>query len=318
MLIMPNHTSYKISNHDSSQEKDGLDESYTALDQALKDNQELQRKQAEALKRVAELEKRNKELRAIVAKKEAEVARLHSELVASSGPPSTLSTDSERYHTPYSSLSENESEHRGLFQVGSTDSDILLRLQKDNECKEDTIKILEGEVNQLKGRLKYAEQEQNLRLTIEESKHEEEKQILRREVDSLKRKASVSRPLTRSYAHEQKLQELAQRYEQQYHEQLEENSRLQEKISQLEKEIQGQEEGTTHIDEVDDPDLNAELRRKDQHVHTLQAQVEALQQHSKGQSKQILQLKQELEAVKVGINEPCLYKYTTVSNIRKL
>ena len=264
------------------------------------------------------MEKRNKELRAIVAKKEAEVARLHSELVASSGPPSTLSTDSERYHTPYSSLSENESEHRGLFQVGSTDSDILLRLQKDNECKEDTIKILEGEVNQLKGRLKYAEQEQNLRLTIEESKHEEEKQILRREVDSLKRKASVSRPLTRSYAHEQKLQELAQRYEQQYHEQLEENSRLQEKISQLEKEIQGQEEGTTHIDEVDDPDLNAELRRKDQHVHTLQAQVEALQQHSKGQSKQILQLKQELEAVKVGINEPCLYKYTTVSNIRKL
>ena len=131
--------------------------------------------------------------------------------------------------------------------------------------------------------------------------HEEEKQILRREVDSLKRKASVSRPLTRSYAHEQKLQELAQRYEQQYHEELQENSRLQEKISQLEKEIQGQEEGTTHIDEVDDPDLNAELRRKDQHVHTLQAQVEALQQHSKGQSKNILQLKQELEALKVGI-----------------
>ena len=309
-----------MSRHDSSQKKEGLDESYTVLDQALKDNQELQRKQAEALKRVAELEKRNKELRAIVAKKEAEVARLHSELVASSGPPSTLSTDSERYHTPYSSLSENESEHRGLVQVGSTDSNILLRLQKDNEGKDDTIKSLEGEVNQLKKRLKYAEQleEQNFRLTTEESKHEEEKQMLRREVDSLKRKASVSRPLTRSYAHEQKLQELAQRYEQQYHEELQENSRLQEKISQLEKEIQGQEEGTTHIDEVDDPDLNAELRRKDQHVHTLQAQVEALQQHSKGQSKQILQLKQELEAVKVGINEPCLYKYTTVSNIRKL
>ena len=149
-----------------------------------------------------------------------------------------------------------------------TDSDILLRLQNDSEGKDDTIKSLEGEVNQLKKRLKYAEQ-------LEES-------------------------LIRSYAHEQKLQELAQRYEKQYHEELEENSWLRE-ISQLEKEIQGQEEGTTHIDEVDDPDLNAELRRKDQHVHTLQAQVEALQQHSKGQSKQILQLMQELDALKVGI-----------------
>jgi len=289
-----------VSKHDPSQEKEGLDESYSALDQALKDNQELQRKQAEALKRVAELEKRNKELKAIVVKKEAEMARLHSELVASSWPASTLSTDSERYHTPYSSLSENESELRGLFQV---DSDILLRLQKDNATKDDTIKILEGEVNQLKKKLKYAEQleEQNVQLTTEESKHEEEKQMLRREVDSLKRKASVSRPLTRSYAHERKLQELAQRYEKQYHEELAENSRLQEKISQLEKEIQKQEEGTAHIDEVDDLNLNVELRRKDQHVHILQAQVQALQEHSKGQSKQILQLKQELEALKVGI-----------------
>ena len=315
--LTQNHTSYKNTViHDSSPEKDGLDESYSALDQAMKDNQDLQKKQAEALKRVAELEKRNKELKANLAMKEAEVTHLRHELTASSGPASTLSTDSERYHTPYGSLSENGSEHRGLVQV----SDALLRLQKDNVAKDDTIKSLEGEVNQLKKKLRYAEQleEQNLLLTTEESRHEEAKQTLRREVEQLKRRASVSRPLTRSYAHEQKLQELAQRYEQLYHEELEENSRLQEKISQLEKEIQGQEEGTTHIDEVDDPDLNAELRRKDQHVHTLQAQVEALQQHSKGQSKQILQLKQELEAVKVGINEPCLYKYTTVSNIRKL
>ena len=181
-------------------------------------------------------------------------------------------SDSEGYYTPYSSLSENGSEHRTLVQIGTNDSGLLFKLQKENATKGDTINKLEREVNQLKKRLKYAEQleEQNLRLTTEESKHEEEKQTLRRELESLKRKASVSHPLTRSYAHEQKLQELAQHYEQQYHDELEENSRLQEKISQLEKEIQGQEEGTTHIDEVDDPDLNAELRRKDQHVHTLQ------------------------------------------------
>jgi len=247
------------------------------------------------------LEKRNKGLRVNLAMKEAELKHLRHELTASSGSTSTLSTDSARYHTPYSNLSENGSECRGLVQVDSTDSDILLRLQMDNECKEDTIKVLEREVNILKKRLEYAErlEEQNVQLTTEESKHEEEKQLLRREVDLLKRKVSVGRS-RRSYAHEQKLQELAQRYEQQYHEELDENSRLREKISQLEKETQEQ-EVTTHIDEVDDPDLNAELRKKDQHIHTLQSQVDAMQQHSKGQSKQIVQLKQELEALKVGI-----------------
>ena len=57
----------------------------------------------------------------------------------------------------------------------------------------------------------------------------------------------------------------------------------------------------------------------DQHVHTLQAQVEALQQHSEGQSKQILHLKQELEALKVRhlsevfqIQSYCHHGYTTV------
>ena len=54
----------------------------------------------------------------------------------------------------------------------------------------------------------------------------------------------------------------------------------------------------------------------DQHVHTLQAQVETLQQHSKGQSKQILHLKQELEALKVRhlseIQGYCHHGYTTV------
>ena len=40
----------------------GLDESYTALEQALKDNQELQKEQADSLKWVAEWEKRNKNL----------------------------------------------------------------------------------------------------------------------------------------------------------------------------------------------------------------------------------------------------------------
>ena len=168
-------------------------------------------------------------------------------------------------------------------------------------AKDDTIKSLEQDVIELKKSLKYAKQleDQNVRLITEEAKHEEENQLLRREVAGLKRKASLSRPFTRSYAREQNLQELVQRYEQQYHEELEANIRLRGKISDLEKEIQGQEEATTPIDEVDDPDLNVELRRKEQHVHTLKAQVESLQQHSKGQSKHILQLKQELEVVTV-------------------
>jgi len=113
-------------------------------------------------------------------------------------------------------------------QIGTNDSGLLFKLQKENVAKGDAINKLEREVNQLKKRLKYAEQleEQNFRLATEESKHEEEKRTLRREVESLKRRASVSRPLTRSYAHEQKLQELAQRYEQQYHEELDENAIL--------------------------------------------------------------------------------------------
>ena len=218
---------------------------------------------------------------------------------ASSGPASTLSTDSERFSSPYSSLSESLGEHRGL----ETGTFLLMRLQQENAAKVDTINKLERDVNQLKKRLTYAEQleEELLLLTTNESKLEEENQILRREVDALKRKASLSRPLTRSYAHEQKTQEVQGRYEEQYHEELEENSRLRGKISQLEKEIQGQEEGTTRIDEVDDPGLNVELRRKERHVHALKAQVESLQQYAKGQSKHVLQLKQELQAVKVSI-----------------
>ena len=92
---------------------------------------------------------------------------------------------------------------------------------------------------------------------------------------------------------------MAKRYERHYYEQLEENSRLREKISQLEK---GMYEDTvvTHIDDLGDSDLKVELKKKEQHIHALQTQVESLQQHSMGQSRQVLQLKQELEALKVS------------------
>ena len=63
---------------------------------------------------------------------------------------------------------------------------------------------------------------------------------------------------------------------------------LQEKISQLEKEMH-EDTVVSHIDEVGDSDLKVELK----------TQVESLQQHSMSQSRQILQLKQELEALKV-------------------
>ena len=228
-----------------------------------------------------------------------EMTHLGSELMAGSGP---ASTDSEAYHTPFTSFSEQDrGEHRGLFQTGASNSGVIMRLQEESIAKDTTIRKLHQEVNQLQQRLKYAEQleEQNVRLTTEESKHEQEKQTLRAEIQQLQRRASVSRPFTRGYAHEQKLQELAKRYEQQYNEQLEENSMLQEKISQLEKEMY-EDTVVTHIDEVGDSDLKVELKKKEQHIHALQTQVESLQQHSKGQSRQVLQLKQELAALKVS------------------
>ena len=228
-----------------------------------------------------------------------EMTHLGSELMAGSGP---ASTDSEAYHTPFTSFSEQDrGEHRGLFQTGASNSGVIMRSQEESIAKDTTIRKLHQEVNQLQQRLKYAEQleEQNVRLTTEESKHEQEKQTLRAEIQQLQRRASVSRPFTRGYAHEQKLQELAKRYEQQYNEQLEENSMLQEKISQLEKEMY-EDTVVTHIDEVGDSDLKVELKKKEQHIHALQTQVESLQQHSKGQSRQVLQLKQELAALKVS------------------
>ena len=145
----------------------------------------------------------------------------------------TGSVDSKTYRTPFSSLSEQDRGVRqGLVQAGSSDSGVILRLQQENIAKDTTIRKLQQDVNRLQQRLKYAEQleEQNLRLTTEESKHEQEKQLMKAEIQQLQHKASVSRPYTRGCAHEQKLQEMAKRYEQQYNEQLEENSSLQEKF----------------------------------------------------------------------------------------
>ena len=172
--------------------------------------------------------------------------------------------------------------------------------QEESIVKDGTNRKLQQDVNQLQQRLKYAEQleERNLKLTTEERKHEQEKQLMKAEIQQLQHKASVSRPYTRGYEHEQKLQEMVKRYEREYNEQLEENGRLQEKISQIEK---GMCEDTvvTHIDDIGDSDLKVELKKKEQHIHALQTQVESLQQFSKGQSRQVLQLKQELEALKV-------------------
>ena len=219
--------------------------------------------------------------------------------MAGSGP---ASTDSEVYRTPLTSLSEQDrGEHRGLVQTGAGDSNVIMRLQEESLAKDATIRKLQQEVNQLQQRLKYAEQleEQNFRLTTEESKHEQEKQMLKSEIQQLQRRASVSRPFTRGYAHEQKLQELAKCYEQQYNEQLEENSRLQQRISQLEKEMH-EDPVVTHIDEMDDSNFKVELKKKEQHIRALQTQVQSLQQHSKGQSRHVLQLHQELEVLKVS------------------
>ena len=99
-----------------------------------------------------------------------------------------LSTDSETYRSPLTSLSEQDrGEHRGFVESGASDSDVIMRLQDEIIAKDTTIRKLQQDVNQLQYRLKYAEQleEQNLRLTTEESKHEQEKQTLRAEIQQL-------------------------------------------------------------------------------------------------------------------------------------
>ena len=113
--------------------------------------------------------------------------------MASYGPASILSIDSEAYSTPLSSLSWQDGS--SLVQTDASDSDVILKLQEDNKTKTATIRKLPQEVNQLQQRLNYAEQleEQNLiRLTTDESKHEEENQTLRADVQKLQCKASVS------------------------------------------------------------------------------------------------------------------------------
>ena len=225
------------------------------------------------------------------------MTHLGAELMAGSGPASTLSTDSEAYHVPLSSFSEQDrGAHRDLVETGASGFGVIMRLQEESITKDTTIRKLQREVNQFQQRLKYAEQLEEQK----ENKHEQEKQMLRAEIQQLQRRASVSRPFTRGYAHEKKLQELAKRYERQYNEQLQENTMLQQRISQLEKEMHEDTVVTQHIGEVGDSDLKVELKRKEQHIHALQTQVESLKQQSKGQSRQVLQLKQELEALKVS------------------
>ena len=86
------------------------------------------------------------------------MAHLRSELMAGSGPASTLSTDSEPYRTPLTSLSEQDrGEHRGLVQIGASDSGVIMRLQEESIAKDTTIRKLQQDVDQLQYRLKYAE-----------------------------------------------------------------------------------------------------------------------------------------------------------------
>jgi len=146
--------------------------------------------------------------------------------------------------------------------------------------------------------LKYAEplEEQILQLTTEVSKHEEEKRVLINEIEMLKRKANVSHPLTQTYAHEQKQQELAQHYEQQYYEEKEGNSQLQKIISQLQKENEMLRRKVEELAQRYEQQCHEENEEKSQlrEISQLEKEMEdAMQQHSKGQSKQIPYLKLE-------------------------
>jgi len=86
-----------------------------------------------------------------------------------------------------------------------------------------------------------------------------------------------------------------------HHEQIKVNINLQEKVAQLEKELL--EAQVTYLGDEDDSQevsqLKMHLRAKVSEVHSLSSKVESLQKHSKAQSKQVVQLKQELTALQV-------------------
>lgn len=220
-----------------------------------------------------------------------------------------MSSMDEMYQTPLSSFTESSSgqgecEHRHLIQ--SRDTDLIQKLQDDNAGKGAAIKKLEQEVTQLQQRLKFAGQleEQIIRLTTEQSEHDAEKKKLQEEIEKLQREIEITHKPTGRYTHEQqKLQEerTAKHYEEQYHEQIEVNINLQEKVAQLEKELQ--EAQVTYLGDEDDSQevsqLKMHLRAKVSEVHSLSSKMESLQKHSKAQSKQVVQLKQELTALQV-------------------
>lgn len=208
------------------------------------------------------------------------------ELTGSSLPASTSSAGSGKYHSLHSS------QHQVLGEIGATDSNVLLRVLKDNEAKDGTIKTLQQQVNKM---LKYAEplEEQILQLTTEVSKHEEEKRVLINEIEMLKRKANVSHPLTQTYAHEQKQQELAQHYEQQYYEEKEGNSQLQKIISQLQKENEMLRRKVEELAQRYEQQCHEENEEKSQLREISQLEKEI---HEQEEEKQIL--RREVETLK--------------------
>ena len=298
-------------------------DSNTALEEALVENQELRDKQAKLLRRLSDQEKKSKRLQEQLVEKDREVTQLYTELTASRGPSSGLPTGS--FQTPPSSLSQLEQQNPPRSEGQNV---LVLHLQKDNQSKGEEISKLRKEVTQLQRRLDYAEEleKQNTQLATAVSVYEDEKKNLQKQIEQLQHRIKPQ-PLHRDGAGIHTLQlecdtlkkeiadlrsqlEVTRRYETQYFEEVSENARLREKLAATKEELRGP---VTHIDDTDmyeTEKLKEALEGKELHIEHLQRQLESyrktatefgeLQQHSKKQSQQMMQLRSHIDASQVS------------------
>ena len=226
---------------------------------------------------------------------------------------------------------QKEVTSQGRGDVGGPQGHVVKLTQELSECQEVNRKQTQ-EILQLKRRLDHAGglEEQLTRLTMSVSTLEEENKELQKQLQvgapiaqgtrdhayqqRLRDEIERLRPLEeRSMALEQQLK-AAQRYEQQYREAIDEISQLKREIVSLKAEMQ--EEVIPRADDMADPKdevskLRAQLKTKQVANSKLQADLNACQQlvkqlnkvteHSKKQSREVMQLKQERTAFEVPV-----------------
>ena len=175
------------------------------------------------------------------------------------------------YQTPLTSLSQSaELEQQDPPRLEGPN--VLLQLQNDNEAKQQQIIKLNQEVTQLKRRFDHAGglEEQLTRLTMEASNHEEEKRKLQQRIEQLQRGVQPQPP---------------------HHGETDETQKLKEALQEKESEIR-------------------QLRKQQESHQKTATEFGVLQEHSKKQSKQMMQLRSHVDAAKVsGFLGSCSYSY---------